>query len=185
MSIQAKKEGIFRILGMLMIFISLISSIIFDFYVLGEIGLYALNLTIAISWLILIALLKLSVDFFVENFLKVSIVLAIVSIIMIIIGSMISPQVAMIMPFVFISISNILAILCWQFSLSIYKAKKLFFIIGGLICCVFTIIFRTGTLTTRIGWLLGVAPLLLFALGICLVILAEMFMKKKGFLNYI
>ncbi len=180
-SIKGKKEGLLRVLGMVLILISVVASIIFDFFLLN-LTIYVLIMIVFIPWFILIVLLKLEKDFFVDNMSKLFIGLGIYSAIIIIIGTIISIYGMLL--FIAVIISNILIILCWHFALSIFKKEKLIFLIGGIGYCILTAIFRV-ILFIALNLILGIAPLLLVALGICLIIIAEMRMKKKGLLNYV
>ena len=180
-SIKGKKEGLLRVLGMVLILISVVASIIFDFFLLN-LTIYVLIMIVFIPWFILIVLLKLEKDFFVDNMSKLFIGLGIYSAIIIIIGTIISIYGMLL--FIAVIISNILIILCWHFALSIFKKEKLIFLIGGIGYCILTAIFRV-ILFIELNLILGIAPLLLVALGICLIIIAEMRMKKKGLLNYV
>ena len=174
-----------RIGGMVLILFGLILSIIFDAFVLNYAILFAFILVIALSWFVLIVFLKLEKDFFVDNAFKVSIVLIALSSILIIMGFFVGSSELNAFNFAFLSISNILIILSWHFSLSIYKKQKILFILGTIVFCIFTLIFRISSLMIQFGYFLSLTPLLLVVLGICLIIIAELRMKKKGFLNYI
>jgi hypothetical protein len=181
-SIKGKKESLLRVLGMGLILIGLIASIIFDFFILST-TLYILTLVIFIPWFILIVLLKLEKDFFVDNMSKFLIVLGIFFVVIIIISMIISPTNALV--FVFLGISDILVLFCWHFALSIFKKEKLIFLLGGIIFSIITAIFRLSILITNIGLLLGVSSLLLIIIGMLAILLAEIRMKKKGLLNYV
>lgn len=180
-SIKGKKEGLLRVLGMVLILISVLASIIFDFFLLDLIA-YVLTIIVLIPWFLLIVVLKLEKDFFVENMSKLFIGLGIYSAIIIIIGSIIGLSATLF--FIVAIISNILIIFCWHFALSIFKKEKIIFLIGGIGYCVLTAMFRV-LLFIGLNLFLGIAPLLLVALGIILIIIAEMRMKKKGLLNYV
>lgn len=180
-SIKGKKEGLLRVLGMVLILISVLASIIFDFFLLDLIA-YVLTIIVLIPWFLLIVVLKLEKDFFVDNMSKLFIGLGIYSAIIIIIGLIIGLSATLL--FIVAIISNILIIFCWHFALSIFKKEKIIFLIGGIGYCVLTAMFRV-LLFIGLNLLLGIAPLLLVALGIILIIIAEMRMKKKGLLNYV
>jgi len=180
-SIKGKKEGLLRVLGMVLILISVLASIIFDFFLLDLIA-YVITIIVLIPWFLLIVVLKLEKDFFVDNMSKLFIGLGIYSAIIIIIGSIIGLSATLL--FIVAIISNILIIFCWHFALSIFKKEKIIFLIGGIGYSVLTAMFRV-LLFIELNLLLGIAPLLLLALGIILIIIAEMRMKKKGLLNYV
>ncbi|MFX1258198.1 MAG: hypothetical protein ACFFAN_10085 [Promethearchaeota archaeon] len=184
-NIKAKKESLIRVLGTVLILFGLLISVVLDFFILDFI-LYIYILSIFIPWFFLIILLKLEIDILVEYMLIFMIVLTVYSIILIIIGGLvISTNELNTLIFVVTAISNILIILCWQFALSIYKKKKLVFLIGGIGYCLLTAIFRLGILMAKLIWFISLVPLTLIILGMCLTIFAELWMKKKGLLNWV
>ncbi len=180
-SIKGKKEGLLRVLGMVLILISILASIIFDFFLLALIT-FVLTIIVLIPWFVLIVLLKLEKDFFVDNMAKLFIGLGIYSAIIIIMGLIMGLSAVLL--FITAMISNILIIFCWHFALSIFKKEKLIFLISGIGYCALTAIFRV-LLFIKLNLLLGIVPLLLVGLGIILILIAEMRMKKKGLLNYV
>lgn len=182
-SIKGKKESMLRLLGMVLILIGLLASLIFDYFIL-MMNFYVFVLLIFIPWFILIILLKLEKDFFVDNMWKLFLLFGIYTFIMIIIGIFI-PMGADMIPFIMISISYILLILSWHFALSIFKKEKTIFLIGGIVYCILSVIFRIPLLVLKIGLLLGISALVIIVLGMLLIIIAEMVMKKKGLLNWI
>lgn len=181
-SIKGKKESLLRVLGMVLILFGLIASLIFDFFIIDT-GLYILTVLVMLPWFILIVLLKLEKDFFVENMVKFFLALSIYSVVIIIIG-IIGASTAFVMLYIMIVISNILIIFCWHYALSIFKKEKLIFLIGGIGYCVLVIVFKLS-LFLLLGMILGLVPLVFVILGIFLIIIAEMRMKRKGLLNYV
>ena len=181
-SIKGKKESLLRVFGMGLILIGIIVSIIFDFFILNM-SLYVLALIIFIPWFVLIILLKLEKDFFIDNMSKIITILAIFSAVITFISIFISPTTALL--FVFLQISNILILFCWHFALSIFKKEKMIFLLGGIIFCIITALFRIFILLAIIGIILGLSSLLLIILGILAILFAEMRLKKKGLLNYV
>lgn len=182
-SIKGKKESMLRLLGMILILIGLLASLIFDYFIL-MINLYFFALLIFIPWFILIVLLKLEIDFFVDNMWKLFIVFCIYTFIVLLIGFFNSTISAMV-SFIMISISYILLILSWHFALSIFKKEKMIFLVGGILYCIISAIYRTALLIVQIGLILGISALLIVALGMFLILIAETLMKKKGLLNYV
>lgn len=181
-SIKGKKESLLRVLGMGLILIGIICSILFDFFILSM-TLYVLALVIIIPWFVLIVLLKLEKDFFIDNMTKLIIILTIFSAVIIFISMFINPATALL--FVFLQVSNISILFCWHFALSIFKKEKMIFLIGGIVFCIISAIFRVFILLAIIGIILGLSSLLLIILGMLAVLLAEMRLKKKGLLNYV
>ncbi|MHA1724685.1 MAG: hypothetical protein ACTSXH_07560 [Promethearchaeota archaeon] len=185
MSIQAKKEGLLRYLGMGLILLGSILSIIVDTVILVPILHVALFIILTIAWLALIALLKLEVDFIIDNFFKIMLVLGIISVILIIIGSFSTTVVSFRTSFIFIVISNITLLMAWNYSLSIYKRQKLFSIIGIIFYLVITILYRYALVTTSTLLVVEILANILVVVGLISIILGEGLMKKKKLLNYI
>jgi hypothetical protein len=88
---------------------------------------------------------------------------------------------------IFIStvISNVFIVFSWNYAISIFKKKKLVFLIGGLGYCILTAIFRLIPLMNRLFWILSLTPLSIVLFGMILIFLAELRMRKKGLLNYV
>ncbi len=185
MSIQAKKEGLLRYSGMGLMFLGLILSIIVDIIILVPSLHVALFIILTITWLTLIALLKLEIDFVVDNFLKIILVVGIVSVFLIIIGSLSTIVVSFRMSFIFIAISSITLSMAWNYSLSIYKREKLFSIIGIIFYLVITILYRYALVTTNTLLVVEILANILVVIGLIGIILGEGLMKKKKLLNYI
>ena len=104
---------------------------------------------------------------------------------MIIIGVILRPNGESILSFIVITISNLFVISCWHFSFSIYKKEKILFIITGLGYILTTVSFKIYSLNTQLGLYIGSIPLFCVILGMCIILIAEARMKKKGLLNYI
>lgn len=185
MSIQAKKEGLLRYLGMAVVFLGLIASIIFDIMFLTQLVLLIPFIILIGVWFLLIALIKLEINIIVDNFLKIFILLGIITIIVILIGALLASIMMMSMFFIFLSISTIALIIGWNYSLSIYKKEKLYFILGVIIYLVLSFLSRFTVVSTTIGIVFATCAAVLSVLGLILIMIAENMMKKKGLLNYI
>ncbi|MFX0180070.1 MAG: hypothetical protein ACFE78_07750, partial [Candidatus Hodarchaeota archaeon] len=127
--------------------------------------------------------LKFEINFLRNNLLKISIILGILSIILAITGILI--DLIRYSLFIVVLLSNFLLLICWHYSPSIYKKEKVWAIIGGVSYAVLTIIFILNILIYLFGILTGLIPILLLSLGIFLILLIELIMKRKGFLNYV
>jgi len=185
-NIQAKKESLMRLLGMLVILFGLLITLVIDYiFVIPNIMRYLLILCIIIPWFVLIILLKLEMDFFVENTLKFYVILAIYSVIIIVISIIIIPNVSVTLKLAMLAISDILLIFCWHNALSIYKKEKIVFLLCGIGYFIISIIFRISSITLSVSLFFKLVPIALVIFGIFLIIFAEMRMKKKGLLNYI
>ena len=183
MSIQGKKEGICRLTGTTLIFISLALSIIFNFFILNNLILYLILILINLPPLILSILLKLELDVITKNSLKFLFTISTIVLSLIIVTIFFNSFLKI--KFVLIVSSNLLLISCWHFSLSIYKKKKIIFIFSGTGYCILIFILWLANFVSYSFLVLILFPLLLVLIGIMLIIIAELSMKKKGLLNYI
>lgn len=181
MSIHGKKEGIFRILGSFLILLSLILSIFFNILALNDLLFYLLLIIVVFPLFVMSVLLKLEQDIVVKNSAKFLLLLTVVVVVVNIIVFF-SYNIMSIMKFVLIECSDLLLICCWHFSLSLYKRRKIIFVLSGIISFVLNTILwlSLGEILVIIVFIM---PTLL--LGILLIISSELMMKKKGLLNYI
>jgi hypothetical protein len=181
MSIRGKKEGFFRLLGSFLILLSLILSIFFNFLALNNLLLCLVSIVIIIPPFLMSILLKLEQDFIVKNSKKFLFLLttavAILNLITLPFYDMI-----VIVRFVLIESSDLLLISCWHFSLSLYKRNKIIFLISGISYLILDILFW---LSLQHLFLIGLLLMLILIFGLFLIIVAELLMKKKGWLKYI
>ena len=180
-SIKGKKESLIRVLGMILILLGLFVLLILDYYIFSII-IYLLVILIFIPWFILIVLLKLEKEFFVDNMPKLIVILLCYTVVLIIMGSIINTAESIV--FLISGISIILIIFCWHYALSIYKKEKLIFLLSGVISSILVFI-KISIAILIIALLLAAISIILIVLGIIAVILAELRMKKKGLLNYV
>ena len=183
MSIQGKKEGICRLIGTTLIFIGLGLSIPFNYFILNNSLLYLLFILICIPPFILSVFLKLEQDFIVKNSLKILFIIVTINISLIITAFFFSSF--LMIAFALIVSSNLLLISCWHFSLSLYKKNKLIFIFSGLGYCIINLFLWFTNFVLNSLFFVILLSLLLVFIGITLIIVAELSMKKKGLLNYI
>ncbi|MFX0187902.1 MAG: hypothetical protein ACFE8A_09210 [Candidatus Hodarchaeota archaeon] len=185
-NIQAKKESLMRLLGMILILFGLLITLIFDYvFVMTNLLLYLIILLIIIPWFLLIILLKLEKNFIVDHAIIFFSILCVYTIIIILETFPLSPNDSTTLLIIMLVISDIMLLICWHFSLSIYKKEKLLFVLCGIGYLVITPFFRIGSLMINLPWLLNHVPITLVLFGIILIIFAEFKMKKKGLLNYI
>jgi hypothetical protein len=192
MSILGKKEGICRLKGSFLLLLVIFISISFDYFILNNSLLYLLFILICIPPFILSIFLKLEQDFIVKHSTKILAIIATIIISLIIIANFFISSLMIIFALVFSS--NLLLISCWHFSLSLYKKHRLIFVFSGLGYCIINLflwfayfILNIFTYSMLFYYLLVVIllPLLLALIGILLIVVAELSMKKKGLLNYI
>ena len=183
MSIQGKKEGICRLIGTTLIFIGLVLSIPFNYFIFNNSLLYLLFILICIPPFILSIFLKLEQDFIVKNSLKILLIIVTINISLIITAIFFSSFLMIV--FALIVSSNLLLVSCWHFSLSLYKKNKLIFIISGLGYCIINLFLWFANYVLNSLFFVILLSLFLVLIGIMLIIVAELSMKKKGLLNYI
>ncbi len=192
MGIQGKKEGIRRLKGSMMLLLVIFMSIFFNYFILNNPFLYLLFILICIPPFILSIFLKLEQDFIVKHSPKILAIIAIIIISLVIIANIFIPSLTFL--FALVVSSNLLLISCWHFSLSLYKKHRLIFIYSGSGYCIIILflwfahlILNIFTYSMLFYHLLAaiLLPLLLALIGMLLIVVAELSMKKKGLLNYI
>jgi len=183
-NIQAKKENLIRLLGMVLILFGLLISIVLDYFIHSFV-LYVFVLLIFIPWFVLVVLLKLEIDFIVNKMVIFIVIIIAYSIVMLYFGNILSTNATNSLIFISTVISNVFIVFSWNYAISIFKKKKLVFLIGGLGYCILTAIFRLIPLMNRLFWILSLTPLSIVLFGMILIFLAELRMRKKGLLNYV
>ncbi|NVM46522.1 MAG: hypothetical protein HWN79_16570 [Candidatus Lokiarchaeota archaeon] len=181
MSIRGKEEGIFRLIGSFLIFVSLILSVFFYFMALDNLYLSLISTLIIIPPFLMSVLLKLEQDFIVKNSL-IFLILLIIVVVVLNLVTLPFYSILHIIRFVLIESSDLLLISCWHFSLSLYKKNKLIFIIGGFSNVVLNVLLW---LSLKHLFVVSISLILTLIFGLFMIISAELIMKKKGLLNYI
>ena len=184
MNIKGKKEGIYRLLGSFLLLISLVLALILGFLTLNNPLLSITLISITVPPFVLSILLKLEQDFFVNNAKNLLYLLLIENIV---VNSLMVTfySTSLALTTVITSSSNILLLICWHFSLSIYKKNKIIF----FICSVSYFILQFSILLSSISishlFIINLTLIISVSLGVFLIISAELIMKKKGWLNYL
>ena len=184
MGIIAKREMIGRFTGAIFFLLGLIFTLIMDTYLLESI---ISNITLFLIVLILLLFsfsLKLDLPFTRRHFLLNAILVWSTSLILLIVGSFFI-QNHILGIFLLISILNIIAIICWHFSLSINKKKKIIFAIGSWVYILISLLLRIGLSYINKKLFVGILPLFLIVLGVLCILVSERLMIKKGILKYI
>jgi len=192
--INAKIETLVRYLGMIFLFIAIPITIISDYILMNNSFIFILYSISFFLWFLFFLLSKFAIDLIINNeilFQKLLIIftciMGIVSILLIILLM----EVGLVILYLIQTISIIMLIYCWNFSLSIFKKKKYIFILSGVVYLILTLIFDISSLSINelseifvFENFFGIFSVLLTLIGIILIILAELRMKKKGLLNY-
>ncbi|TFG21908.1 MAG: hypothetical protein EU532_14795 [Promethearchaeota archaeon] len=178
MGIKAKKSAILRFTGSILILIGLMISLIFRILFLdntiGSIIWILLNL----PWIMVSFLLKLSIDFVSNNSKKILLFLIIYSSLILLVLIMWNVLIAATVVFNFIL--SLLSLTSWYFCLSLYKKRKIVFLLSG-------IFYVSGSifLNLKNDFLGTILSICIVGLGIVLILIIEFNLRKKGYMNYI
>lgn len=184
MGIQAKRESLSRIVGMILILIGLILTIFLDLFVIINPLINVILILIELLWFFFSVFLKLEKSYFTDHFFQIFLVILCFSIFLIIIGIVFNSVNSVFLVFIFKVISNLLIIICWHFCLSLYKKEKIIFFFSGVGYVILSLIFGFKVIILKIGGY-AIIPLTLITLGMVIIMISEKLMKRKGLLNYI
>jgi len=184
MSIKGKKEGVYRLLGFILLLTSLVLSMLLGFLTLTHPFLSITLILITIPPFVLSIFLKLEQDFFVNN-AKRFLYLLLIEIIVVNSITFAFYNTFLALSTVITSSSIILLTICWHFSLSIYKKRKIIFFICGISYILINILILLDNISVSHLFIMKLVLIISVSLGLFLIILAELIMKKKGWLNYI
>jgi hypothetical protein len=184
MSIKGKKEGICRLLGSILLLISLVFALLLGFLTLNDPLLSITLILIVIPPFVLSILLKLEQDFFVNN-AKLFLYLLLIEIFVVNSITFVFYNITLALTTFLTSSSIIPLIICWHFSLSIYKKNKIAFFICGVSYYFVNFPLLLESISVSYLFILNLILLVIISLGLLLIISAELILKKKGWLKYI
>ena len=178
MSLKAKRITLLRIIGSIFILVGLILSIIYSFLLnMDPIQVIIL----IIPWIFLSTCLKLEFSLVMNNRTMIILLLSIYTVGIYVLTIFWIPLNFLNL---FCITASILALLvCWHFSLSLYRKEKTYFIVGGVIYIIITFFYRI-----RLGFLYYIEliiEVILVIFGMILILLIEYILYRKGYLNYI
>lgn len=182
--VKAKIKISLRIFGFLLIFLGIVISILLDFMIF-DIIIYFFNLIIIIPFLIFVILTKFENDLLDKNEEIYLVIYTIISSFFFIVSIIIINQLDTILLLLVNIISNYLFIICWNYSLSIYKKKKFLSIINGIFYCLLTGIFKNINIVDILDWFVGFISMILLFIGFFIIIIIEIIMKKQQLLRWI
>ena len=184
MSIKGKTETISRFVGSILILISIVLEMCLSFLIINNLLLNLTLILITVPPFIFSILLKVEQDFFVNNANKFLYLLLIENIVL---NSIMFAfyNTSLTLTAVISSGSTILLIICWHFSLSIYKKNKIIFFICGISYILINIPILLDSISVSHLFMINLTLIISVSLGLFLIISAELIMKKKGWLNYI
>jgi len=178
MGLKAKISTILRITGSILILIGLCLSLFFKTLFINDIIEAVLWIFIILPWILSFILLKLSIDFVRNNFKAVLFLLIILSSMIFFIVTIMNLSNAIIFG---LNLCLVLLLLnTWYFSLSIFKKRKILFLLSGIIYILGTII-----LDMQIKFLGDILTIIIVSLGMIMILIIEYNMRKKGYLNYV
>jgi hypothetical protein len=181
MAIKAKGRTIFRIIGSIFILIGLCFSYILSYFFFKDFFSYLIVVLISLPWILFSSFLKLELNRFTNNAKIILIILMIYSIgmlLLIVIWNLLS-SVSIILN----TLSILFLLICWHYSLSLYKKEKILFIFGGIFFI--TSIFLICSIHNLQRNLIFIADIIFVGSGIIMILLIETSLRKKGYLNYI
>jgi len=184
MGIKGKWEMSIRVFGMILFLIGIIFTVILDFYILQDTIVFLLSIVIFFQSLSIVIGFKLELKLFIEKKSNLLIILVISSGIILVFGSLLSLEQSIIHLFLLLSFSNSIVIVSWHYSLSYYRKKKFFFIIGSVAHITISLIIRYTTLMKFFGFI-GLIPFILITFGIGSILLSEGILYKKKLLKYV
>ena len=138
MVIKAKRRTVLRLIGAILILFGAISAIVFNIGFFYNFITYIIIFSILLAWLLFSTFLKLEYNFFIENHRKVFLLLIIYSIVFLILSIIwdIDHGILIIVE----TLTSLLLISCWHFSLSIIRKEKIIFILSGILYLICKII---------------------------------------------
>ena len=184
MSIKGKGYFSIRILGMIFLFLVFLAQFISDLILIDGLMEKIIFILNVIPWLIIYLALKFEISFISSRKLFFFLFLIIYSSFMtllLFIGLLTFSK----LKYIILScLVEIFLLTSWNFSLSIYKKRKLIFIISSIISSIFIIISVIFYLSIS-NWIFNIINLFLYIIGLFLIVFSEYKLKRKGFLNYI
>lgn len=181
MSIKAKGRASLRVFASLVILVGLILSIFLNIMLVNDIIGNLIFIMIIIPWFLFSIVLKIELNFFINNIKKVAIGLTIYSVSVEFISLILSWSIFATV--IIITSLNLLLLLCWHFSLSIYKLKKQIFLVSGLGYIIGTFWMNLLIISTINDVI--VFNMIFILLGLILILGIEYNLRKIGYLNYI
>ncbi len=180
---KAKIEILLRYIGIILILFSFIFSIILDFFLFNIIS-YCILLIIIIPLFLIMLLNKIEFEIIVRYINTILVIISLNSIVISILTINLN-YLQNISLFIIAIFSNLLIIICWNYSFSIYKKKKIIFLICGFLYCVLTAFYKLTFIIRYTIWLIGIIPLFLIILGILLIIICEFSMRLKNLFDWL
>ena len=181
MGIKAKGRIWFRIIGAILLFLGICLAILLDFIFISNIIGVFIAILIVVPWIIIFIVFKLEIEYFNRNrkiFISILLLNSVTMFLLSILWNISNAIIIDIHAFLTLILS-----ISWYFSLSIYKKKKIVFVLSGILF-LFGFIF----LSLKLYFLSDIFVILVVTfvcLGMILILLIEYDMRKKKYLKYI
>ena len=182
---KAKTEYIIRISGLILITLSIPIVVLSDFLLIENWLLWVFYIFCILPWIIFIITWKLMIQWIIKrgrviriSLLGLFITFFLISLIFLNYGI----KSKEFFRWLFHIIKIVSLLICWKFSFSIIKRRKLIFFSFGCFFCALTIIFLMFTLDILNLMLLSV---IITFIGINCILIGEFLMLKKGLLRYL
>jgi len=184
MEIKGKRYFSIRLLGMVILFFSFLLQLIVNIIFLDEMFGKILIFSLIFPWLLFYLSIKFEFSVFTNYKTMLFIFLFIYT--LIIITVILLDKIFILHTFyvVFQSLFMIFLLTSWNFSLSIYKKKKIIFFLSGILSIILNLVsiaFYFESLLLSISFINS----FLILIGIISIILMEKLLKRKGLLVYL
>jgi hypothetical protein len=181
MGLKAKGRISFRIVGALLIYSGIFLAILLNFNFISNIIGAIVAILIILPWFLVLIFLKLGIEYFSKNHRIFVSLLVLYSILLFIIVLLWNLAIAIALG-IYLLLTFLLLISSY-FSLSIYKKKKIWFILSGISFVVgfFFLSLRTNSLINPFVILV----VILVSAGMLIIMLIEYNLRKKNYLKYI
>jgi hypothetical protein len=194
-NINAKLETLVRYLGMIFLLIAIPFTIISDYILMNNSFIFFLYMMSFLLWFLFFILSKFAIDLIIDNEILLQKLLLLFTCIMGLVSTLLIifiMEARLVIVYLIQTISILMLIFCWNFSLSIFKKKKYIFIVSGVVYLILTLIFDIASLNINefsdifaFENFFAIFSVLLTLIGIIFIILGELRMKQKGLLHYI
>ncbi|TFG03221.1 MAG: hypothetical protein EU542_03055 [Promethearchaeota archaeon] len=181
MGIKAKGRSYFRILGAVLIFIGMFLAILLNFIFIPNIIGALLAILILIPWILIFILFKLEFELINSNKKKLIFLLMLYTALILVLAILWNSVIAMLLTFN--TSLNLFLLVSWYFSLSIYKQKKIIFLLNGLVYIAGS--FYLTLQNQMLGNPIIILVIVIVSSGMLMIITAEYSLRKKGYLNYV
>lgn len=181
MSIKAKRRTLIRLIGAIIILIGFITALLFIYVFLDDFIAYYSIISMFAPWFLFSTFLKLELDYFNNHLKIISIILLIFSIAMLIFTILWNLSDAINIIFISLALSALL--ICWHFSLSLYKKRKICFLLSGLFYIGVIALFNLQ-IGAPIAFIYAL-NIAIVAIGILMILIVELNLRKNGYMKYI